>query len=508
MNQLNYFYQRERYIYIIGIVVSLLLSGWMMARVAIINPDAICYLSGAEMFGQGGIKAVLPLCSQSKWPFYSVLIYAFVQLTHLSFIHAAYVLNSFFTLGSVLVFVLIVKTLGGSKRVLWLALLTILLSHTFNSVREYIIRDHGFWFFYLTSMLFLLRYFQKLKWSDAICFSFSLLIAALFRVEGILFLLFLPFVAFVYRSYSLRERLVSFFVLSSPVFILVLLAAAWLILHPQHSVAEWGRIPELLGQFQHGFAMMAERYVSTQTALAKYVLPSDSMHEAGLILWIILAVWYVFNVFSNLSWGYTLALAYQWLLGKPLKIKNVSPVLMTYLVINVFITFIFLFEHFFLSKRYLIALSLVLMLWIPFALDELIERRAELRYQLYLFCAAIFIFISATGGIFEFGYSKQYVSDAGGWIALHVPQKANLYVNDYQLMYYSKHFGYKIFDQISRDDHVAVLKHGKWKQYDYLALRVKRRDTQDIISILQEISVAPLQIFSNKGGDQVIIYKT
>ena len=76
---------------------------------------------------------------------------------------------------------------------MWLAAGVILLSHELNSVREYIIRDHGFWTFYLSSLFFLLRFFKKPIKSYALGFSLSLAIATLFRVEGSLFLLFLPF---------------------------------------------------------------------------------------------------------------------------------------------------------------------------------------------------------------------------------------------------------------------------------------------------------------------------
>ena len=64
--------------------------------------------------------------------------------------------------------------------------------------------------------------------------------------------------------------------------------------------------------------------------------------------------------------------------------------------------------------------------------------------------------LSALGGIVDFGYSKAYIHTAGDWLAAHVPAKATLYANDYQLMYYSQHFGKRLFETfpctaISRD---------------------------------------------------------
>ena len=75
---------------------------------------------------------------------------------------------------------------------MWFALGVILLSHQFNSVRQYIVRDHGFWAFYLVSLYFLLKYVEDVSWKNALAWSASLLMATLFRIEGAIFLLTLP----------------------------------------------------------------------------------------------------------------------------------------------------------------------------------------------------------------------------------------------------------------------------------------------------------------------------
>src|SRR5207245_1741547 len=142
----------------------------------------------AQTYTQSGLSSAMNLCGQSQWPFYSVLIAYFTQLTHFSYVLSAYLLNGFFSLLSVCMFLIIIKELGGTKRVLFLAALIILLSHEFNNIRQYIIRDHGFWAFYLVSLFGLLRYVNYPTWLNGFIFSFSLLIATLFRIEGLVFL--------------------------------------------------------------------------------------------------------------------------------------------------------------------------------------------------------------------------------------------------------------------------------------------------------------------------------
>src|SRR5579862_6023642 len=113
---------RDNLIYVSAIFLSIALSTWINLRETVINPDAICYVMAAQAYAKLHLNEVMHYCPQSKWPFYSIL------------------LDGLFTLISVVMFVKIIKALGGSSRVMWFALAVILLSHEFNSVRQYIVR--------------------------------------------------------------------------------------------------------------------------------------------------------------------------------------------------------------------------------------------------------------------------------------------------------------------------------------------------------------------------------
>ena len=193
-------FPRENFVYLFAICASILLSLWISSHQVIINPDAICYISSAEIIGKSGLQAAMQLCGQAKWPIYSILIYGLAHVSHFSYPIAAYTLNGFFSLISIVLFILVVKELGGSQRVLWLAALTILLSYGFNDVREYIIRDHGFWAFYLLSLFLLLNYFRRPNWVTALFWNMSIILATLFRLEGAIFLFLLPFLSFMVRA--------------------------------------------------------------------------------------------------------------------------------------------------------------------------------------------------------------------------------------------------------------------------------------------------------------------
>lgn len=508
MNGILKFFKQEKFFYFYAIVMSLALSLWIDWRESVINPDAICYIISAEAV-TSGLKEMMHLCAQARWPLYSVLIYAVVQITHLPFDMAAYVLDGFLTAISVLTFMLIIKELGGSRKTLWLGALVILLAHDFNSVREYIIRDHGFWAFYLVSMLLMLRYLRVPYWLTGVAFNASLLIATLFRIEGVLFLLVLPFFSLICFQYPFRRRAWFFLNLNLLTVFIFFAAIIWFCLHPQQKLEKLGRISEFIEQMKHGVGLIIWRYQYTKASLIRYVMTLDSIVQADLILTLLLLVWYMVSVVMHLSFGYCMLAMYALWRKTCSFVKSANIVLVGYILVNLVITIGFFLENLFLSKRYLIALSLIFMLFVPFALQDLLSRWHNKRYRIFLCIAVCCMLISSLGGVFEFGYSKAYVRDAGNWLAKNVPASASLYANEYQLMYYSKHFDNKIL----YEKHVlfrasTAISNNKWKQYDYLAIRVGKKESHGFADVLQEINLKPIKVFSNKRGDQVVIYKS
>ncbi len=498
---------RTSTLFLFAFSFSLLISAWLGYRETVINSDAICYLLSAKMIGTDGLRQAAHLCDQARWPFYSAIIYGFVQLTHFTYPAAAYVLDGFFSLLSVGAFILIVKELGGSQRTLWLAAITILLSHQFNSVREYIIRDHGFWAFYLVSMLFLLKYARRPRVKFSLSFSASLMLATLFRIEGAVFLLLLPFVAWFQKRYSLRQRARNFMLLCLPVLTLCGAIAVWLAIHPQQSLEKLGRIAEVVNQFRHGLGIVVERYHAAKSELGHSLLGSEASDQAGLVIFSAWLVWYTLSVIGNLSWIYAMLVVYA-LRSRTIILRSTAPVILAwYIGINVLVTGVFLAQHLFLSKRYLIALSLVLMLWVPFALNDIIRKWPSARHRTILSGVAVLIVVSSLGGIIDFGYSKAYVRDAGEWLTKNVPGNVSMYANDIQLMNYSVHYGAQIFSQRQNFANLQTLEHGRWHQYDYLALRLDEADRADTSPLLNEIQSSLVATFKNRRGDRVAIYQ-
>ena len=483
------------FLYGIAGIISIACSVWISSQATLINPDGICYVQSAAVMKQG-LHVAMHLCDQAKWPFYSWLISKLVNLTQLSYVHAAYVLDGFFSLLTVLFFMGILSFLiepvqrSYSSCILLLGACVILLAHEFNAVKAYIIRDHGFWAFYLLSILVLLHYFRERQWRYAIAWSASSLIAALFRIEGAIFLLVIPWIAWLDSQVGIAARLKSFLKLNSLTMIGSIFLLGWIVVYQPHFT---GRLSELQFQLLHGAMVLKQNFQLKAAGVAQAVLSENGARDAAPVLLITLLVWYIYSVIANLSLIYSLLLVYAWVKKLMVTRDSARLVLWSYIVINILVTAVFLGQNMFLSKRYLLALSLLLMLWVPFALYDFLKQWHQ-RKGLFLL-ALIAILISSLGGIFNFGYSKNYVREAGEWLNNHVPKNAKLYSNDLQLMYYAGHLESNFKFNSQKD-----IK--KYNNYNYIALRGSAESI-----VFQAIKKLPVQIFQNKRGDQVRIYR-
>ena len=500
--------KHQTQIYLFAVMASLLISFWFGYRENLINPDGICYLLSSQAVGMLSMKQAMHFCPQAQWPLYSTLIYGLTQVTHFSPLMAANILNGFFSLFTVLVFILIIKELGASSRVMLLAALVILFQHQLNVLRDDIIRDHGFWTFYLSSIYFLLRYFKQPKLQMAFAWNMSLVIATLFRIEGAIFLLLMPFIAWFMSQYSFKKRVKMFVSLNLMTLFVGIMIAVWFLFHPQESLNQLGRVNEIIAQMQNGVSLLWNRYDDVRNGLMRYILSPESTTDAGPLVILLWLSWYLYNVTITLSLVYAVLVIYAWknkiFADKPRE----AMILRGYLLINFVVTFIFLAEHLFVSKRYLMALVLTLSLWIPFALDHLVAKWSSIRHRLFLSLCIVMMCISFLSSLIHFGYSKRYIEDAGNWIAKSVPAEASLYANDMQLIYYTHHFGMHLFEILPQYLNIQTISHGQWKQYDYLALRLGTQETNKMMALLNELSgLKPVKEFRNKRGNRVVIYQ-
>ncbi len=474
-------------LYVLAAIISLTLSLWLVARVDIINPDGICYLQAAATIGHDYATAV-HMCN-GGWSFYEMSIAVIVKLTHMSEYAAALCLNAAASLLSVFMFISIVRRLTPESRIHWLAAGVILLAHQFNALRIDVIRDHGFWAFYLTSIYFLLRYLRLPTWRIALAWSVSLVVATLFRVEGAFFLILLPLPICL----AAPRRLRAFLQLNTLLLAVCVLLTAWLILHPQASL---NRLDAIRLQLLHGPSLLLQNFFDKVQAF-RAIISSYAYADAPWVLAGSFILWYLISVARNISLIYAALVLYGWCQRVTAWTRPQHIVIGCYVAVNVAITFVFLVEQGFLSDRYLLALSLTLMLWVPFAISKLLATRWR-----WIMLLAILYY--AIAGIGHFGPNKSYLRVAGTWLAGHAQPHDTIYSNDYQLLYYTHHFGNTIFSVGPQyADLAANINQDKWRRFQWLAIRV---DHEGVPTALAHLPLTPVVVFHDNRHNEVRIY--
>ena len=201
-------------------IFSGLLSLYRTSTRDLINGDGILYIDVARAFLDKGIGAAIDVY---HWPFYGILIGLVHKLTGLSFENSASFLNTLLLMLACAVFVRIYEEISGKEARIWVAALLILVLPVLNDYRDFVIRGHGFWAFMLIALYCFIQYSRSPDLKSALKWQLSLLIAILFRVEGIAFLVLAPF-CFLFMAEERRRIIVHLFRLNG-LFILLATAA-------------------------------------------------------------------------------------------------------------------------------------------------------------------------------------------------------------------------------------------------------------------------------------------
>ncbi len=184
-------------------LISLLLSGLAVALGLTPNPDGYTYLRTAEIFLEDGLRAAF---AHYHWASYSLLIALFQYLPGVDLFAAAQLVNAVLYALLTVVFMTLLREIDPSRRMAWIAAVTILVYPHLNEFRFTLIRDIGFLALSLLGLLYLARYYRDSGMTHAAGFCAACVAAALFRVEALVFLLLAPFALLCDRSRSWRAR--------------------------------------------------------------------------------------------------------------------------------------------------------------------------------------------------------------------------------------------------------------------------------------------------------------
>ena len=494
--------------------ISILLSLLVMSHHQPINPDGILYIHAAQAYLAGGIHAAMQIYPR---PFLSILMATLSQVAHLPLLVSGLIISSAFMVLLVVSFISLIKTLGGDHRLQWLAALVILINHHLNVYRDNVMRDYGYYALAILAMIFLIRFLRDYRWRDAIAWTLIILLATLFRIEGIAFafagpaiLLLKPKLSFIKKiGYCLRGYTL--------LIIIALLLGGYILMHHVQVINTHTSFTQMSVQLLHGFALSSQKFHTLSNLIdtqIHVISPLEHGKAPTLLLSGIVGI-FVATVISTLGIVYSILAAYAFFNQKVKTDWSGFAILFGFMIINVVVLFVWLSQQYYLPTRHVEYLSLILAAAVPYAIaafyDNWKTRARTLTGKLWVFplmCVGL-VYVTIAG-IGHFGTSKTYLLTSANWLYKHVPIHHTIYTNNEQLAFYAtnpygtraRHFNIILSGESSLD----LLKQKQWHQQDYLALTFKRHKPIPVKLAESTLGFTVQKIFSNHKGDRVVIF--
>lgn len=417
-----------------AVMASLLASLFTLVFPDSPNDDAYTYIKTAEIFLSDGLRAAF---EHYAWASYSILI-ALVSKLGFDLFTSAYLLNACFFALLVFAFVSIVKEIDDSRLVVTLAAICILVYPQLNEYRYFIIRDIGFWTLSIFAFWQYLLYARTRSIKYALGFCGTLLVAAAFRAEAIVYLLVTPFALLFDTRYPQLQCRQYFFKL------IVIVVVAGLVLIGLLTIFGMSLLdlvnnffsvylPFISSTFNPSDADISElgRLLFNEHA-ASYSREYIAIFMAAGLFTILLA-----NLFNAIGGPYLIILAIGFVRKNIRFPREVLTPMLAYLLVNISILFVFLFITRFLSSRYAMLFCILLVLFVPLILAQLYRMAKEKGLRNGIRLMMLFLVYCTIDSYYSFGYSKGFVFDAIDWVEDNANSSAGLVTNNHAIAYYT-----------------------------------------------------------------------
>ena len=488
-------------------IISLFLSFSQVLVDPVINSDGILYVQAGSFIQNNEWALASKLYN---WLFYPYILANISTLFSISLEHSAYVVNAFFSAITCVSFVLIVKEFGGkNKAILCFSSVIILCFPNLNEYRNMVIRDHGYWAFYLLGCYFFIRAYKKPSVKTLTFLISSLTLASLFRVEGGFFLLTLPLLL-LFRHLSTLKK-------SSLLVILIIAVTLVGIFtysdtYQTINVSGFTKTKQLERAILAPVTKISSALNITETYINKLSPQGFSNDYSATVLSFIFILILFTEIFSATSPLYAITLSFALFKSKGvLKHPLIRPWI--YLVsINIIILCGFLVSRYFIAGRYPIALALTLIIPLPFLAQWVYQKYqhkniSSKENKLSKVTATLFIILSIDG-LVSTGASKEYLKDAGQWVASSTKeQKGTIFTNNQFVSFYAGNQKGKRIKEPNFDTLLHKIKKGKLKEFDILAIQINRKNLDEKPILLDTLLMKPIKIFENNKGDSVLVFK-
>ena len=500
---------RDRTLLLTAAGGSLLISCWLILSNDVINRDGVRYVAAAEAIAAGNLQGAF---DAFPWPFHAALMAAVHVVTGLSAEMSGYLLIPPLHLLVVFAFLAILREMGGTKPVLWAGLALVLLHPELNDTLPSILRDQGYWAFWLLGLLHFIRYLKRRRWRDAVLWTLWTALALLFRIEGLVFLLLMPLALLASSGERWKARLFSAARIYAPAACLAgLMLASAVMLGRDAIMLDEGRLLEPLQRVQNIWVGITDRITSHGWELGKTLLPRYSRNHGPAAMWVVLVYIAAIESFRAVNWLYVALAVAGGFVRRLRPDARILPVIWWAMAINFMLIGGFVLSEFYLSMRYAAGLGLVVMLLASFGLASLWQNEKERCWtsrtnRLAYPAAVTALVIVGASGLISIGPRKDHERAAGAWVREHVPMEDSVFFDDMRLGYYAGR-PYERGTNHSWPLVRSLLRKGEHHEYEVLVLRFSRRWPEQFTLATKLIGSEPIQQFENNRGDFVAVFR-
>jgi hypothetical protein len=412
----------NRYIPLIGCTFGATVAVWVIYQThGIINNDGLLYVKMAQLIYQGNWREAVAYLNAPLYP--ALIAFAHV-VSGFGFQQSANLLGVIFfaiTCGGLIVFV---RELGGRQKEMFATgLLLTCSSYIVGDLVPIIVRDHGYWAAHIWSLVFFLRYFKSHIWIDAFTWGLCAVIAALFRMEGLSYLFFLPMFFLIEKHLPSWQRYAHFLKANSVLLVIVLSGASVLFINSAIHIRDLGRLGEVQSvverayvQMQFGISEKARIY--GDQVLGKFL---ENFATTGLLLTLFIAL--MTKAATSAGWVQLLLAIGRMRrsANNSLEAKYEKLLILLLLIGLVNVAFVIL-AKFVLSKRYLVPVALVIIVYAGFGLSALHSRvrQSVPKYKLMYLGVSLLIVCQFLVILWPTGTNKRFELAAVSWIVTEV----------------------------------------------------------------------------------------
>jgi hypothetical protein len=483
---------------LIAAQVQYIQHGW-------INSDSVLYLEAAKFFSNGEWAAGFEVF---PWPFYSLCITLVDKITQVGVHISAQILNALFFAIASYSFIRIIQLAGGKQRqIIAGALIWLSAQYMIGGVLEMLMRDEGFWAFYLLSIVFFIRFYQQHQLKDALLWQVCIIVATLFRIEAILYLIFLPFILLFQTGFIVKQKLrhlLSANAINIGLAVMIILVFCF---NNQLSTKLLGRLNEV---FTTDVLQQFTRLLIEKSSIMSKQVLGDYLKEFAIPSLLITFLFVIcVRIISSTGLIIVILSIFAVKNQKRLFDTQAYQVLCATALIALFNMALIITKVFVLSGRYVLALSFILMVFAAFYFADLLFRNHQNKKVKWLVIALIvFMLGSAVKNILPKKHGYNYQQEAVSWLKNYNIDNKPVFYEDSRLRFYAgaPFIGNGKFNltPVHNDSKTMPL-----KNYEFLVLNTSNEDL--IHQALNTDKTTPYsaikKFYSAKSKNSIVIYQ-